>query len=978
MTTKALRHEASNSGKCLTSLRPLRGFAPLWLPVLFAFAALPLVGGWGATVAGDKKPLLPPAADRTVNYAKDIQPLLARHCYKCHGPDKQESSFRLDQKGAALRGGDWGDKPLVVGKSEESPLIKAVAGLLPDLKMPPEGDRLTVDEIGILRAWVDQGLIWPDGGTAGEKLTTNHWSFQPVRIAQPKAAADPRANTLVDGYLLDKLRESSLDFSPRADRIALIRRAYFDVVGLPPTPDEVTTFVADNQPDAYERLIDRLLASPRHGERWARHWLDVVRFAETNGFETNTPRNEAYHYRDYIIRALNADKPYDRFVFEQLAGDSVGEDAATGYLVAGPMDQVKSPDVNLTLMQRQDELADVVSVTGMTFLGLTTGCARCHNHKFDPITQQDYYSLQAVFAGVQHGTRLLRSISDKSRETEIATAQTRLTKVEAMLRSLEQAHEPVASLAVSLTADKLRPAVNSRVNTERFSPVKARFVRFTVEATNSSEPCIDELEIYAVNGGKSSPPNVALASVGAKATSSGNLAGFAIHKLEHVNDGKYGNSQSWISDKSGSGWVQMELKEPAEIERIVWGRDRNGVYADRLAVKYRIEVAAEEGNWQLVANSKDRAPLGTTAANVVNRFASLPAERRIQAEGLATESQRLTEKLKSLQNVNIAYAGTFIQPGATYRLYRGDPMQKREEVPPSALEVVGSLNLKTDEQEQARRVALANWLVTKDNPLPARVMANRLWQNHFGTGIVATPSDFGKNGIPPSHPELLDRLASELIRGDWSLKRLHRLVLTSAAYQQSSQPCERGLAADASSRLLWRYPPRRLDAEVVRDCVLAVTGSLDLSMHGPGYSAFLPNENYVRVYNPKTEWTRDEWRRMIYMTKVRMEQDPVFGALDCPDAGQATAKRSRSTTALQALNLFNSSFMLQQSDLLAARVVSLAGEEHDTQTRQLFLLVFNREPSRDERAGAVALIQEHGLATLCRAVLNANEFVFVP
>jgi hypothetical protein len=926
----------------------------------------------------EEKPQLPPPAARTMDYAKDVQPLLARHCYKCHGPDKQESSFRLDQKGAALRGGDWGDKPLVVGKSAESPLIKAVGGLLPDLKMPPKGELLTADEIGILRAWVDQGLSWPDTGDAGEKLTTDHWSFQPVKVVLSKAAADPRAKNLVDGYLLDRLQENGLDFSPPADRVSLIRRLYFDLIGLPPTPDDVAAFVADQRPDTYERLVDRLLASPRHGERWARHWLDVVRFAETNGFETNTPRPDAYHYRDYVIRALNADKPYDRFVFEQLAGDSVGEDAATGYLVAGPMDQVKSPDINLTQMQRQDELADIVSVTGMTFLGLTTGCARCHNHKFDPITQQDYYSLQAVFAGVQHGTRAMRTPAEKGRESEIAALQKRLSEVESELRGLEQSHEPLASVADNPAADKLRPPVNSRLNIERFSPVRAKFLRFTIEATNSSEPCVDELEVYAVDGDKTSSPNLALASSGAKVTSSGNLAGFAIHKLEHVNDGKYGNSQSWISSAPGTGWVQIELKEPAEVGRVVWGRDRNGVYADRLAVKYKIETAALEGKWELVASSKDRLPLGNGAANSVNRFAFLPAEQRARAEGLAAENQRLAEKLKSLQNVNVAYAGTFSQPGATYRLYRGDPMQKREEVPPDALGVIGSLQLKTSEAEQARRVALANWLVKGENPLPARVMANRLWQHHFGTGIVATPSDFGKNGIPPTHPELLDRFASELIRSGWSLKKVHRLILRSAAYQQSSRPQERGLAIDASSRLLWRYPPRRLEAEVVRDCVLAVTGSLDLSMHGPGYSVFLPNDNYVRVYTPKTEWTDGEWRRMIYMTKVRMEQDPVFGALDCPDAGQASAKRSRSTTALQALNLFNSSFMLQQSDLLATRVKLLAGDDAAAQVHQLFVLAFNREPNREEQAGALGLLREHGLAALCRAVLNANEFVFVP
>ena len=924
------------------------------------------------------EPALPPASTTTVDYVRHVQPIFQKHCYKCHGPDKQESSFRLDQKAAALRGGDWGDKPLVAGKSAESPLIKAVAGLLPDLKMPPKGERLTAEEIGVLRAWVDQGISWPETGGASGISGADHWSLQPVRLTLPRLASDARASNLIDGYLLDKLQASGLEFSPPADRVTLIRRLSFDIVGLPPAPDEVAAFVADNQPDAYDRLVDRLLASPRHGERWARHWLDVVRFAETNGFETNTPRPEAYHYRDYVIRAINADKPYDRFVFEQLAGDSVGEDAATGFLVAGAADQVKSPDINLTLMQRQDELADMISITGMTFLGLTTGCARCHNHKFDPITQQDYYSLGAVFAGVQHGIRPLQTPMEKSRAAELATLQKQQVEVEGELRELELAHEPLASVQGSALPEKLRPAVNSRVNVERFSPVRAQFIRFTIAATNSAEPCLDELEIFTASDSKQPPVNLALASAGARATSSGNLAGFAIHKLEHVNDGKYGNSQSWISSSPGNGWVQIELREATEIARIVWGRDRSGVFADRLAMKYKIEVAAEPEKWQLVASSSDRAPLGSTPPNSVVRFASLPVEQRARAESLSTESKRLAEKIKSLQSMAVAYAGTFTQPEATHRLYRGDPMQKREEVAPDAVGVLGSLNLRKDEPEQVRRVALARWLIRPENPLPARVMANRLWQHHFGTGIVPTPSDFGKNGISPSHPELLDRLAGELVRGDWSLKRVHRLILTSAAYRQASRPSERGLAVDASSGLLWRFPPRRLEAEAVRDSILAVTGSLDLAMHGPGFSVFVPNDNYVRVYIPKSEWTHEQWRRMIYMTKVRMEQDPVFGALDCPDAGQATARRSRSTTALQALNLFNSTFMLQQSDLLAARVKSEAGEDPATQVRRLFALAFSREPSSEEIAGAKTLIKEHGLAALCRAVLNANEFMFVP
>lgn len=938
-------------------------------------------GKWG--LAEDA---LPAAATKRVDYAQDVQPILSRHCYKCHGPEKQESSFRLDQKAAALRGGDWGDKPFLSGKSAESPLIKAIAGQLPDLKMPPEGERLTGEEIGILRAWIDQGISWPESGdpTAG-KLTTDHWSFQSLKRTLPKSLGDPRVSSTIDGFVLDTLQEKNLALSPPADRVTLLRRLSLDLLGLPPTPEEVAAFLQDEQADAYERLVDRLLASPRQGERWARHWLDVVRFAETNGFETNTPRPDAYQYRDYVIRALNADLPYDQFVRDQLVGDATGADAATGFLVGGAFDQVKSPDINLTLMQRQDELADMVSVTGMTFLGLTTGCARCHNHKFDPITQQDYYSLQAVFAGVQHGNRPLRTPEQKNHEAELLALQKRQSEVEAELSTLERSHEPLALTGSAIKSDRLRAPVNARINSERFTPVRARFVRFTIEGTNGAEPCLDELEIFAATNEKNDvgekpaavAVNLALASAGAKLTSSGDLAGFPIHKLEHLIDGQYGNGRSWISSTAGTGWVMVELPQPAWIDRIVWGRDREGKYPDRLATNYKIEVAEKPDQWQLVAGSADRIPFGMATISS-ERFAGLPPELQTQAKTLAAQSTQLTQQIQSLRTTAVAYAGTFVQPGPTHRLYRGDPLAKREEVPPDALLVIGSLKLPADAPEQARRVALADWLLREDNPLPPRVMANRLWQHHFGTGIAATPSDLGKNGIPPSHPLLLDWLASELRRGDWSLKGLHRRIVNSATYRQASQPTEKGLALDAGTRLLWRYPPRRLEAETVRDSVLAVTGSLDLAQHGPGFTVFLPNDNYVRVYKPKETWTKDEWRRMIYMVKVRMEQDPVFGALDCPDAGQAAPKRSRSTTAIQALNLFNSTFMLQQADLLAQTVRGQAGDQPAAHVRRLFWLAFSRSPTPVEEELSVALVQAEGLPTLCRAVLNANEFVFLP
>jgi hypothetical protein len=367
-------------------------------------------------------------------------------------------------------------------------------------------------------------------GSSGADET--HWAFEPVGRPSPPQIRNPKRELRndIDRFVVAKLNDNGLSLAPEADRRALIRRLKFDLLGLPPTPEEVAAFASDRAADAYEKLVDRYLASPHYGERWARHWLDAVRFAESNGFETNQPRPNAYHYRDYVIRALNDDKPYDQFVREQLAGDTLGADAATGFLVGGAWDEVKSPDITLTRNQRADELHDMVGTTGATFLGLTVACARCHAHKFDPIPQLDYYRIKAVFAGVQHGDRAVRAGDPAARAKEAEAVRGQLNELQAKLAALEPLADPAATGA-------RRPAVNPRLNTERFKPVKARFLRFAIFETNGAEPCIDELEIFTADP---KPANVALAAAGAKAMSSGNYPGAPdIHRLEFVHDGKY-------------------------------------------------------------------------------------------------------------------------------------------------------------------------------------------------------------------------------------------------------------------------------------------------------------------------------------------------------------------------------------------------------------------------------------------------------
>jgi hypothetical protein len=776
---------------------------------------------------------------------------------------------------------------------------------------------------------------------------SDHWAFKPIR--KPSIAKGANA---IDALLSDKLRKEGFSFSKEASRAVLIRRLYLDLIGFPPDPAETQAFVADRDPNAYEKLVDRLLASPHFGERWARHWLDIVRFAESNGFETNTPRKNAWPYRDWLIRAFNQDMPFDQFVIEQLAGDSDGADSATAFLVGGAWDEVKSPDPGLTAQQRMDELHDMVATTGSTFLGLTLGCARCHNHKFDPISQVDYYAMQAVFAGVQHGERPLASNDEAERKRAAETLRKEIAALDAEIESAEPFATP---------GEKNRRApVNARLNIERFSPVAAKRLRFTITAGIQGEPCIDEFEALDELG-----ENIALSSRGVKATASGTYPNSELHKLEHINDGRVGNGRSWISNEQGRGWVALEFPEVVTITKIRWGRDREEKFSDRLATTYRIETQVDGADWKVFADSSDRIPYGEKNSPT-NAATALFATRKAKEQ-----------RLRSLTTGPMVYGGRFEQPGPTYRLHRGEALQKKEQVAPAMPARFAAVELPADAPEQNRRLALAKWIVDPSNPLTARAIANRIWQFHFGAGIVETPSDFGVNGARPTNPELLDWLASDLIDHRWSLKHLHREILLSAAYRQSSDPRADGLRKDAATRLVWRFPPRRLEAEALRDSILRVCGNLDLKMGGRGFDLFEPNENYVRVFNPKKTFGPSEWRRMIYVTKHRMQLDDTFGSFDCPDAGQIAPKRTSSTTPLQALNLLNSPFMLQQSEIFADRLRRETGPKIEFQIDRAFWRTFNRAPEKHEIAASKTLIAAESLPAFCRALLNANEFLYV-
>ncbi|MEI6238967.1 MAG: DUF1553 domain-containing protein [Planctomycetia bacterium] len=911
-----------------------------------------------------------------------IAPLLAAKCAACHGPESAESGFRIDRREQAMKGGDSGTAGIVVGNPVESELFVRISTDDKEMRMPAEGPPLSANEQRLVREWIEAGAVWPDdvatlpasmlpAASAKVEKGSGHWAFQPIRRPEvPRSDDEMQASNPVDAFIAAKLAASKLVFNPEADPRTLIRRVSFDLIGLPPTPEEIAAFeTACRSPGggeaAYQDLVNRLLASPHYGERWARHWLDVVRFAESDGFEMNKARTNAWPYRDWVIDSFNSDKPYDQFIREQLAGDTLGVHPATGFLVGGPKDRVGSPDPVLTANQRADELHDMVSTVGSTFLGLTVGCARCHDHKFDPLPQADYYRLKAVFEGVLHGERpYLSAAHEQERRQKIAALEQELNSDRGRLVELQSAGKIVIH----------RPQVSARENVESFPAVTARFVRFTVKATTGGEPCIDEIDVFATDGS-----NVAK---GAKPTASGvfQKEGNPFHKLAHVNDGLYGNGRSWISDEAGKGWVQLELKELRDVARVTWSRDRSpaATYSDRVPTKYEVAVSEDAEKWTVVASDADRIPYGSEAP-ALKMAADLSPNERAEAESLVASVSDAEKRLAAIKEAPKAYVGIFnAKPPKTHRFFRGDPMAPREEVPPGGLTKFGApWQLDFEAPEKDRRARLADWIAANDNPLTARVIVNRLWHYHFGNGFVDTPSDLGVNGGRPSHPELLDWLASELIDGGWRLKAVHRLIVTSRTYRQSSAARPESLAVDSDSRLLWRYPPRRLEAEPLRDSILAVSGSLDPKTGGPGFDLFEPNGNYVKVYVTKTTFSQDDFRRMVYQSKPRAELDSFFGAFDCPDAGQVQPKRTVSTTPLQALNMLNGEFLLDQAMRFAERVRREVGEDSAKQVGRAVLLAFGRDATPAEQAAGRQLVDRHGLPMLCRSLFNASEFITV-
>jgi mono/diheme cytochrome c family protein len=934
-----------------------------------------------------------------VDFERDIRPLLHARCIECHGADKQNSGLRLDHKAGALKGGAGG-VVIVPGNSAASELIRRVTSSDKAEMMPPTGARLTAREIMLLKTWIDAGAKWPDEKTIAEarRADENWWSLQPLASVEPpmpKGIPGDWANSPIDRFIFAKLAERNLQPNPPADRRALIRRVSYDLTGLPPSPEEVEAFVNDNDPQAYEKLIDRLLASPRYGEQWGRHWLDVARYGESKGFEQNHIINNLWPYRDYVIRSFNEDKPFNRFIVEQLAGDVVGRgdpavEVGTAFLVCGPYDAVGNQDEAQKQIIRANTLDDMITATSNAFLGLTVNCARCHHHKFDPIPTEDYYRMRAAFEGVTHGERVLATPEAKAQYATAArpleTRRTGLTKEKAELeKSIAQRAKEKAAQITSYPLAK----VTRHFNEHRFAPVSARYLKFKMLAHSENPKSavnarLDEFEVFSPAG-----RNIALASSGARATGvtarrAEDLAGADAYGVELVNDGKFG--ERWFVGNPAE--LILTFPRVETIERILFSHDRTaspndpGAGLGPFVAEYEVSISLDGKTWRPVADSTERPPLNE--AHLIERFsrAVMTDVERQTLKTLEGELAGINRELKAITPLPLVWAGTFEQPKEiTYIHKGGDPLRRGAEVVPSSLAVLERalkpFVLPATASEGERRLALAQWIASDENPLTARVLANRIWHYHFGTGLVDTPSDFGYLGGKPTHPELLDWLARQLRSHGWRVKALHREILLSRTYRQSSGYREAAARSDGGARLLWRFPPRRLDAEEIRDTLLAVSGKLDLRMGGPGFRLYRYLEDNVATFVPLDQHGPETYRRAVYHQNSRSSLIDGLTDFDLPDNASAAPNRIHTTSPLQALTMLNHSFTLVMADALVERVNREATQNDVVRLRRAFALAFQRPLTAEEERVALALIAGHGWRAFARALLNANELLYV-
>lgn len=937
-----------------------------------------------------------------MDFVRDVAPILEDRCLKCHYPGNSKGDLSLATSADVVEN-DY----LSPGDAVSSHFV----GLLKSTdsgpaEMPKGEPPLSEEEIAVIARWIDAGAQWPAEVVLAEKskADTSWWSLQPISSPAPPielardvaAASEQRLSAWtespIDAFVLAKLVEQRLGPSSQADRTTLIRRATYDLTGLPPTPGEIAEFVSDPSDQAYEKLVDRLLASPRYGQRWGRHWLDVVRFGESTGYERNIIIEDAWPFRDYVITSFNADKPFDEFIREHIAGDCLDSAHATigsGFLVNGPYDNVGNQDAAQAAQIRANTIDEMIRATSEAFLGLTVGCARCHDHKFDPIKQKDYYQLYATFAGVLHGSRVVASEQEKQQRAQTLAPLSKLKKelTEARNLNISEIDRRALGKLEDYEAAWTREPTDRLLTTDAFSPVKAKFVRLLCDSRDDKPTVktgfrIDEFEIWSA---ADSPTNVALAIHGAKATgASRNIEDFpGAYGPQLVIDGKFG--ERFIANGKE---LRIELAKTTKISKVAFSNARGEQEFNHQKFSfvgdYRIQVSLDGESWQTVSSGKDRRPSNDEhRKHRLRELETSPDESKTLSE-LDRKIAKVSAEINRVPALETAWVGTRSDDEAKKRNFifiGGNPAVEGDPVVAGSLSALRhalpSYRADKDATEKSRREMLAQWLTDPANPLPARVLANRVWHYHFGTGIVSTPSDFGFMGSAPTHPELLDWLAQQLIEGGWKLKPLHREIMLSQTYRQRSQHNARAAGIDNDARYLWRFPPRRLSAEEIRDSLLFVSGSLSVEMGGAGFRLYKYLQDNVATYVPLDEHGPETFRRAVYHQTARASRTDFMTDFDQPDCAFSTARRVSTTTPLQALCSLNHSFAIDISQRFASRLENEAGTGIARQVKLAFALCFARDPTTEELEECSALVETHSLRALCRVLLNSSELVYV-
>jgi len=866
-----------------------------------------------------------PDAAQVEFFEKQVRPVLVAQCLKCHGPEKQKGGLRLDSKAAMLSGGDSGPA-MIVGNADDSRLIKAIR-YNDTVQMPPS-KKLADAQIAALSTWVKMGAFWPPekvvrASEPGKEfqITTDDrafWSFQSIRQPQlPGVKNAAWARTPIDRFILSRLEEKGLGPVGPAERRTLVRRAYFDLIGLPPSAEDMDMALADSSEQWFEKVVDRLLASPQYGERWARHWLDVARYGEDQAHTFAAKLFPYGHfYRDWVVKALNNDMPYDRFLTEQLAADLLDEPnredrlAALGYFALGPVYYGNA---------KADELDDRIDTLCRGMLGLTVACARCHDHKFDPIPTRDYYSLAGIFASTQFKEY---PVADPKTAAEFEKANALVTAKNTDITAFLKAES--TRLAQAMTAETARYMVAAWKLTNQRKTNKALTVADFAKKEKLRDFVLERWVAYLYPKEADERPHLA-------------------------------DWRQVIGAQDGSKDLSADQEAVAEVEKVA------AAFQERIRELAAKPQAADDALYKEVVGGLFDIP-----RNQVEKLLDAEAQKKLKAE--RAELDKLKKALPKIPVIHALAEGT----PANMKVYlRGNPATPGEEAPRRFLAILSGETREPFAQGSGR-LQLARAIASKDNPLTARVLVNRVWMYHFGKGIVATPSNFGHLGERPTHPELLDYLASQFIAEGWSIKKLHRAIMLSATYQMSSASDPTNLRVDAANKLLWRMERRRLDVEPWRDAMLAVSGNLDNTMGGPSLDLA----------------SADNRRRTLYAAVSRHNLDPLLRLFDFPDPNITSDRRPVTTVPLQQLFVLNSEFMVRQSKALAARLHEVKDEDDAARIRRAFLRVYGRPPRDVEVELGLAFLKAETSAekkgkTLtpweqyAQVLLSANEFMYV-